>query len=190
MPMNPPLQLGSLLLVSACSMLGAPKLIDTGIRSQSGSPTSTSEPSTTSSGSSTSTTDSPTLPSTTTTTSTSTSTTTTEAWRCTNGPAVPVELVPILNTCPVALGLDPTPWEIACGDPGEFLLRLGPTDTYPMACTWSGWSFECEGNYPTSTSIYEGVFERSGTMRGTVSTEVFAGASTCRIEYQWALDLV
>ena len=98
-------------------------------------------------------------------------------------------MVPILNTCPVELGLDPTPWEIACGDPGEFLLRLGPTDTYPLVCTWSGWSFECEGNYPTSTSIYEGVFERSGSMRGTVSTEVFAGASTCWIEYQWALDL-
>ncbi len=175
-----------LLWMSACSVLSAPKLIDTGSRAgESFTPPSSSTSSTrttpTTSGTKTTDTTSP--------TSSSPTGTKEDAWRCEDGPAVPVDLQPVLNTCPVKLSLDPTPWELVCGDPGQFQLRLGVTDLYPMTCEWEGWGFLCEGDYLSSFSLYEGIFDHRGVMRGTVSTDVFMGASSCHIEYLWELAL-
>jgi hypothetical protein len=103
---------------------------------------------------------------------------------------VPVDLQAIVNTCPVEIRLDPTPWELVCGPEGQFDLRLNATDPYPLTCAWEGWRFLCEGDYPDSSSLYEGTFEPTGQMRGTVYTEVFVGASPCVIEYLWELALI
>lgn len=173
----------------ACADGLDPKRIDTGSPNTGpGGTTSAGPGGSTSTSTPTGSTGAGTTPTGTATGSTPTGTTTTPTgWVCRDATAVPVDVAPLANTCPIEITPAPDPWTLTCGPAGTFRFGFGGGDPFPMECTVAGWAFECLSEPTGSSTRWSGTFPTDDRMLGDVRVDV--DDPGCFFSYTWTVSL-
>ena len=82
----------------------------------------------------------------------------------------------------------PDPWTLTCGAPGTFTLTLDPADPFPLACTWTEWTFACATSPPGSETSWNGAFLADDRMQGDMVIRIDDPA--CIVSYTWTVGLL